>query len=130
LVVSPFLTLSLSTHHPLQTYACFTVFLFNLLKIYCDLLPDVPPDYLTLWVHRMVRTLRMEDYYDKIYLEMAHSRFMMVGLKSVPEHRIPVMLFSALSGFKVLSLPPSLSLDLFMNYFLGTSRSFYSCIAH
>jgi hypothetical protein len=56
-----------------------------------------------MWVQRAARMLRMEDTIDKVFLEMAHSRFMLIGLKSVPEQHIPFMIHSALMSFKVNS---------------------------
>ena len=51
--------------------------------------------------------LRMEDTIDKVFLEMAHSRFMLIGLKSVPEQHYPFMIHSALLCFNVI---PTLSI--------------------
>jgi len=81
------------------------VFLLNLLKIYCDLMLEYPNENLKMWVQRAVRMLRMEDQIEKVFLEMAHSRFMLIGLKSIPEKHIPFMIHSALLSFKAPADP-------------------------
>jgi hypothetical protein len=63
---------------------------------------EYPNENLKMWVQRAARILRMEDQIEKVFLEMAHSRFMLIGLKSIPEKHIPFMIHSALLSFKVI----------------------------
>ena len=74
-----------------------TVYMLGLLKTYCDL--RVAPQQASMWVSRMA--VRVNSGIAQVLQELAESKFMMLGLKSIPEEYMASLFFAALNGCKV-----------------------------